>query len=102
QLILGEQAAAPCLQLGAAEVALCDREDVSRYPAEPPRVALAPDNVAYVVYTSGSTGRPKGVGVSHGALAQHIAAIGHDYGMRADDCALHFASIGFDAGTEQW
>jgi amino acid adenylation domain-containing protein len=97
--VLGEQRT----QLGAAAAVLrLDVEDVRGYPARRPEVALSGDHLAYVVYTSGSTGRPKGVGVSHSALAQHVAAIGCDYGMRSEDCALHFASISFDAGVEQW
>jgi amino acid adenylation domain-containing protein/non-ribosomal peptide synthase protein (TIGR01720 family) len=100
--VLGERSVAPGAQLGAATLLCCDVDDVSGYPTQRPDVALHGEHLAYVVYTSGSTGRPKGVGVSHAALAQHVAAIGRDYGMRRDDCALHFASIGFDAGTEQW
>uniref|UniRef100_UPI00056ACEE8 AMP-binding protein n=1 Tax=Streptomyces sp. NRRL S-37 TaxID=1463903 RepID=UPI00056ACEE8 len=37
--------------------------------------AVAPDGLAYVIYTSGSTGRPKGVAVTHGALANYVAAV---------------------------
>ncbi|HET8938445.1 MAG TPA: amino acid adenylation domain-containing protein, partial [Polyangiales bacterium] len=96
--VLGEQQT----QLRAAAVLCLDVEDVSGYCAQRPQFALSGDHLAYVVYTSGSTGRPKGVGVSHSALMQHVAAIGCDYGMRPEDCALHFASIGFDAGVEQW
>ncbi|MCS4283364.1 amino acid adenylation domain-containing protein/non-ribosomal peptide synthase protein (TIGR01720 family) [Pseudomonas sp. BIGb0278] len=35
-----------------------------------------PQQLAYVIFTSGSTGRAKGVTVSHGALANYVAAIG--------------------------
>ncbi|MEY4579587.1 MAG: hypothetical protein RL701_4290 [Pseudomonadota bacterium] len=92
-------------QLRAADTCVyldVDVEDVSALPVFAPSVDLHGENLAYVVYTSGSTGRPKGVGVSHAGLARHVQAIGLDYGMRADDCALHFASISFDAGVEQW
>ncbi|MEY9930941.1 amino acid adenylation domain-containing protein, partial [Catenulispora sp. GP43] len=37
--------------------------------------AFSDEDLAYVLYTSGSTGRPKGVEVSHGALANLLAAM---------------------------
>ncbi|MBJ9975343.1 non-ribosomal peptide synthetase [Pseudomonas sp. S75] len=56
---------------------------------------------AYLIYTSGSTGKPKGVVVSHGEIAMHCQAVIVDFGMRSDDCELHFYSINFDAATER-
>ncbi|URN02956.1 amino acid adenylation domain-containing protein [Actinomadura madurae] len=44
-------------------------------PADAPRVPLVAGQVAYVIYTSGSTGRPKGVAVTHGNLANYVAAV---------------------------
>ncbi|WP_026910494.1 long-chain-fatty-acid--CoA ligase [Patulibacter minatonensis] len=38
-------------------------------PADDPDVALAPDDLAYVLYSSGTTGRPKGVPITHANLA---------------------------------
>jgi amino acid adenylation domain-containing protein/non-ribosomal peptide synthase protein (TIGR01720 family) len=99
-LILAERSQPVAAELGA--VLWLDEEDVRDEPTTAPNVALSPEQLAYVIYTSGSTGKPKGVGVSHGAVSAHLAAIGADYGMRADDCALHFASFGFDASVEQW
>jgi amino acid adenylation domain-containing protein/non-ribosomal peptide synthase protein (TIGR01720 family) len=60
-----------------------------------------PANLAYVIYTSGSTGQPKGVGVDQGAIAMHLRAVVDDFGMRSDDCELHFYSINFDAASER-
>ncbi|WP_166801457.1 AMP-binding protein, partial [Pseudomonas aeruginosa] len=49
----------------------------------------------------GSTGKPKGVAVSHGEIAMHCAAVIERFGMRAEDCELHFYSINFDAASER-
>ncbi|HEY8075827.1 MAG TPA: long-chain fatty acid--CoA ligase [Labilithrix sp.] len=51
---------------------------------EPPRAALAKDDLAILIYTSGTTGNPKGVELTHGALANAA-------------CSLHEA-IPFEAG----
>ncbi|NER65471.1 AMP-binding protein, partial [Pseudomonas sp. MAFF212427] len=56
---------------------------------------------AYLIYTSGSTGKPKGVVVSHAEIAMHCLAVIDAFGMRSDDCELHFYSINFDAATER-
>ncbi|MEY4582041.1 MAG: hypothetical protein RL701_6744, partial [Pseudomonadota bacterium] len=100
--LLAERSQPIAAELGAGACHWLDSDDVSHESSEAPTSGLSPRNLAYVVYTSGSTGTPKGVGVEHGAWAEHIAAIGVNYGMRADDCALHFASMSFDVGVEQW
>ncbi|MCB2251007.1 non-ribosomal peptide synthetase [Pseudomonas chlororaphis] len=82
----------------------CLEEDGARladYPAgELPFISL-PQHQAYLIYTSGSTGKPKGVVVSHGEIAMHCRAVIERFGMRPDDCELHFYSINFDAATER-
>ena len=60
-----------------------------------------PQHQAYLIYTSGSTGKPKGVVVSHGEIAMHCHAVIEAFGMRSDDCELHFYSINFDAASER-
>ncbi|HSU17605.1 non-ribosomal peptide synthetase [Longimicrobium sp.] len=55
-----------------------------------------PATLAYVIYTSGSTGRPKGVEVSHGALANLLAATRNAFGVRAGDVMPALASFAFD------
>ncbi len=78
-------------------------------PGEPASVArngFAPaevrtDDLAYILYTSGSTGRPKGVAITHGALANFIAAMAEKPGIGANDRLLALTTIGFDiAGLE--
>ncbi|KFF46632.1 peptide synthase [Pseudomonas sp. BRG-100] len=74
---------------------------LENYPADAlPFVSLA-QHQAYLIYTSGSTGKPKGVVVSHGEIAMHCQAVIERFGMRPDDCELHFYSINFDAATER-
>ena len=78
-----------------------DSEALSRYPDQAPPQVNLPQHQAYLIYTSGSTGKPKGVVVSHGEIAMHCQAVIKRFGMRADDCELHFYSINFDAATER-
>ncbi|MFL8988772.1 non-ribosomal peptide synthetase [Pseudomonas sp. QLc11A] len=82
----------------------CLEEDaaaLAHFPAtELPPISLAQHH-AYLIYTSGSTGKPKGVVVSHGEIAMHCRAVIERFGMRPDDCELHFYSINFDAATER-
>jgi non-ribosomal peptide synthetase component F len=78
-----------------------DSAALAAYPAsELPFISL-PQHQAYLIYTSGSTGKPKGVVVSHGEIAMHCQAVIERFGMRPDDCELHFYSINFDAATER-
>ncbi|MDF3203083.1 non-ribosomal peptide synthetase [Pseudomonas sp. 1912-s] len=78
-----------------------DQPTLAAYPAsELPFISL-PQHQAYLIYTSGSTGKPKGVVVSHGEIAMHCQAVIERFGMRPDDCELHFYSINFDAATER-
>lgn len=76
-------------------------QELDNYPsAELPFISLA-GHQAYLIYTSGSTGQPKGVVVSHGEIVMHCRAVIERFGMRPDDCELHFYSINFDAATER-
>jgi len=78
-----------------------DLPTLASYSAgELPFISL-PQHQAYLIYTSGSTGKPKGVVVSHGEIAMHCQAVIERFGMRPDDCELHFYSINFDAATER-
>jgi amino acid adenylation domain-containing protein/non-ribosomal peptide synthase protein (TIGR01720 family) len=61
----------------------------------------APYDLAQVVYTSGSTGAPKAVEVQHASLAHYIAAAREEFGLTSIDAVFQFASIGFDASSEE-
>ncbi|MCE5984661.1 non-ribosomal peptide synthetase [Pseudomonas sp. LF19] len=67
-----------------------------------PQVELSAHNLACLIYTSGSTGQPKGVALEQGALLTHIRTMQDCYRVSPDDRFLHFASLNFDWGTEQW
>ncbi|HHK4364328.1 TPA: pyoverdine non-ribosomal peptide synthetase/polyketide synthase PvdL, partial [Pseudomonas aeruginosa] len=91
-------------ELPAGVARWCLEEDGPALDAEDPAPLAAlsgPQHQAYLIYTSGSTGKPKGVAVSHGEIAMHCAAVIERFGMRADDCELHFYSINFDAASER-
>jgi amino acid adenylation domain-containing protein len=63
--------------------------------------AVLPENLAYIIYTSGSTGKPKGVMVQHQSLANYTQAASVEYGIKAGDRVLQFASLSFDASAEE-
>lgn len=52
--------------------------------------------LAYVIHTSGSTGQPKGVEVTHGSLANLLAAIAERIGISHTDRVLALTTISFD------
>ncbi|BBH45202.1 non-ribosomal peptide synthetase [Pseudomonas sp. KU43P] len=78
-----------------------DAVSLSAYSDAPLDNLNLPQHQAYLIYTSGSTGKPKGVVVSHGEIAMHCQAVIDAFGMRGDDCELHFYSINFDAASER-
>ncbi|ASV39895.1 non-ribosomal peptide synthetase [Pseudomonas sp. NS1(2017)] len=91
-------------ELPATVACWCLEDDspvLANYPADALPFISLPQHQAYLIYTSGSTGKPKGVVVSHGEIAMHCAAVIERFGMRAEDCELHFYSINFDAATER-
>jgi amino acid adenylation domain-containing protein len=77
---------------------LCADRPIAPHPGR--RVAVAEDNLAYVIHTSGSTGSPKGVGVSHRALLSVIRSGQAMYGWgTAIRRVVGLSSFGFDVGT---
>jgi amino acid adenylation domain-containing protein/thioester reductase-like protein len=65
-----------------------------------PEVAVAPEQLAYLLYTSGSTGKPKGVMIEHRGIANFIADDpGNDYAhaLAQGDCVMmSITTLAFD------
>jgi amino acid adenylation domain-containing protein len=59
-------------------------------------VAVAPDDVAYILYTSGSTGKPKGVVLTHENATSFVDWCSRALDPRADDRCSSHAPFHFD------
>ncbi|WP_263139965.1 non-ribosomal peptide synthetase [Pseudomonas sp. RIT-PI-AD] len=103
-LLLTQPHLLPSLSLPEGLDCLCvsaDATELDAYPAENPRSAVGPQNLAYVMFTSGSTGRPKGVGIAHQALTRHAWVSLEFFGLTGDDRILQFSTFNFDGFVEQ-
>ena len=79
----------------AAQVLNLDSDARLTTPAENPKTALTPADLAYLIYTSGSTGRPKGVMVEHRNVVNFFA--GMDARLGTDPGTwLAVTSLSFD------
>lgn len=99
RLVIADCSARSLLPDGAFSVISLE-SDVPRC-ASPEQQAELPggQDLAYVIYTSGSTGRPKGVQVTHGALANFLASMEREPGMRAGDVIIALTTVCFDIAT---
>src|SRR5262249_4641049 len=92
-------------QVDAELIALDEEEEdpsaVERQSRATPPGTAQPSNLAYVIYTSGSTGTPKGVAVSHAAWCNYLHFLLENPAVGTSDKVLQFASISFDAATEE-
>ncbi|WP_223198416.1 non-ribosomal peptide synthetase [Solihabitans fulvus] len=100
RLVVADAAARDRLPPGVEAVG-ADEGALAGYPGHAPEVAVAPDNLAYLMYTSGSGGRPKGVLVVHGAVAR-LCADEHVRFAPAD-VLTQYGTLSFDSSTfEIW
>jgi amino acid adenylation domain-containing protein len=84
---------------------LLDRDagDLATQPGTDPGLALAPDNLCYLMYTSGSTGRPKGVCVTHANVGRLFSATAPLLSFDATDTCALLHSYAFDVSVwEMW
>jgi len=99
KVLLANRDAAAKLADDAAASAVC-LEDcrglVEQQRTDNPEPLARGENLAYVIYTSGSTGRPKGVMVTHGGLANVLAAGREKFGFDQTDVMPCLASFSFD------
>ncbi len=71
-------------------------------PVEPPDVAVAPAQLAYVIFTSGSTGKPKGAMIRHEAIAERLVwQRDHILLFGGDDATLFKAPLSFDISVNE-
>ncbi|MGN7250392.1 non-ribosomal peptide synthetase [Arthrobacter sp. SAFR-014] len=64
-------------------------------------VAVAPDQLAYVLFTSGSTGQPKGVMCEHAGMLNHMYAKIDDLGVREGEVIPQTGPQCFDISVWQ-
>ena len=72
--------------------------DVSEDVGETPRVAVRPDDIAFLQYTSGSTGDPKGVMLTHANLLANIRAMGTALKAESTDVFVSWLPLYHDMG----
>ncbi|KAJ5220192.1 non-ribosomal peptide synthetase [Penicillium chermesinum] len=66
------------------------------------RVAVTPDNAAWIVFTSGSTGQPKGVVLTHSSLSTAVKIHGARFGLGSQTRTIQFATHTFDAVIQDY
>ena len=85
---------------GCPELALVLGRDELDAPPEPPRVDVAPGDLAIVQFTSGSTSMPKGIAISHESLSTNVRSIirGLGVGDGDGDVAVSWLPLFHDMG----
>lgn len=71
------------------------------HAADDLRVAVVPDQLAYIYFTSGSTGEPKGAMCEHAGMLNHLHAKIADLGIREREVVAQVAPQCFDISLWQ-
>ncbi len=97
-VVITQQSLLPLLPETKAAIICLDRDwvKIEACSSEKFPDAAGPEDVAYVIYTSGSTGRPKGVQIPHGAVANLMASMAREPGMKRDDILVCVTTYSFD------
>jgi amino acid adenylation domain-containing protein len=99
-LVITEETVRPLLPEEALPRLIGVDPDAAGDPAADPAGAGLPGGMgevlAYLIFTSGSTGRPKGVEVPQRALANFLAAMKQQPGLRTGDTLLAITTLSFD------
>ena len=77
-------------------------EQVATESSHDPAVAVASDDLAYIMYTSGSTGEPKGLMHSHGSGHAYATLSAREYGVQGDDRLGNHSPLHFDMSTFEY
>ncbi|MER6511021.1 AMP-binding protein [Nonomuraea sp. NPDC001636] len=103
-----------CARAGCVEVLAATPEDAAEHPdvvtavigrpdsghsggpAVPKPVAVADQDIAFMLTTSGSTGTPKIVPLSAGAVARFTAWAGDAFGLGPGEVVFNYAPLNFD------
>jgi len=103
ELLITQQSLVDSLPAHTAQVIRLDSDGpvINDCSGDDPQIEVRPENLAYVLYTSGSTGKPKGVEIEHRNLANFLASMQREPGLKADDVLLAVTTLSFDiAGLE--
>lgn len=89
---------ASALTHGALPVVNVDEIDAST-PTRNLAIAVAPDDLAYILYTSGSTGRPKGVYQNQRNVLHFVRVYTNYLRLNSNDRLSLFSSYAYDAAV---
>jgi amino acid adenylation domain-containing protein len=95
-VVLTDSASEMGIPATEARTVVIDRIDLSNERETAPSVDVDASDLAYVIYTSGSTGRPKGVMVPHRGVANFLATMAREPGIKPCDVLVAVTSLSFD------
>ena len=95
-VVLTDAASEAGIPATEARTVVIDRIDLSNEAETAPSVDVDASDLAYVIYTSGSTGRPKGVKVPHRGVANFLATMATEPGIKPGDVLVAVTTLSFD------